>query len=111
MRVAIYTCGDAYCGRLVWLADAQEQDAPPLDRNNPDLSLRSRPLLGLEILAGLRYRGEGTWDGGRMYAPQRGRTVDVSFTHVNDLTLKVRASKFIFRKTILWTRVPSGYVQ
>lgn len=36
--------------------------------------MRSRPLLGVEIVRGLRQTGEGLWSGGKPYNPDDGRT-------------------------------------
>ncbi len=74
-RVAIYRCGNMYCGKIVWLKNplytqADDVDAsllgkPKIDINNPMKSLRKAPLIDLDILKGFRYSGDGEWEGGR----------------------------------------------
>jgi uncharacterized protein (DUF2147 family) len=63
------------CGRIVWLWQPNdEQGRPRLDRNNPERTARARPLLGLEIVRGLRAAAPGVWDDGAIYNPDDGRT-------------------------------------
>ncbi len=105
MYVRIEPCEEAaYCGRIVALDDSSAH-APRRDVNNPDEALRNRPLKGLRILTGLTYDKEDrTWSGGKMYAPQRGRHVNVEFRMPRPDALPVTPSKFIFRKKMVWTR-------
>jgi Delta7-sterol 5-desaturase len=52
------------CGTIRWLWDAvDEKGQPRLDSQNADASLRSRPLIGLAILSGLKARQGGGWEG------------------------------------------------
>src|SRR5437870_10930939 len=52
--VEIALCGDALCGRVVWLHSPLDEDGCELrDKNNPDPALRNRPVVGLQILGGL----------------------------------------------------------
>ncbi len=62
------------CGAVRWLWDAvDEKGRPRLDTQNPDTSLRTRPLLGLSILSGLAPAPGGGW-AGRIYNPEDGQT-------------------------------------
>lgn len=71
-RVEIYKCCDNYCGKIVELkfpyysADDTGGMAgqPKVDRINPDASLRTRPLFGLNMLEGFGYTGGNVWKGG-----------------------------------------------
>jgi uncharacterized protein (DUF2147 family) len=62
------------CGRIVWLWAPAPEGRPRLDRQNPDPALRSRPLIGIELVGGLRETAPGVWTGGRLYNPDDGRT-------------------------------------
>lgn len=62
------------CGRMVWLWSPAPEGRPRLDRQNPALTLRSRQLVGIEIVTGLRETAPGIWTGGRLYNPDDGRT-------------------------------------
>ena len=48
-NVEIYQSGDKLFGKIIWLKRGEGQ----LDVHNPDKSLRSRKLLGVNILTGL----------------------------------------------------------
>jgi uncharacterized protein (DUF2147 family) len=78
-KIQIGPCGDALCGRIVWMA-APDDDAgqPKLDANNPEPSLRSQPLLGLTILSDLRPSASkrNQWEG-MIYNPEDGKTYAV----------------------------------
>lgn len=62
------------CGRIVWLWAASPGGRGRLDQRNPDAALRGRPLVGVEIVSGLRQTSPGVWTGGRLYNPDDGRT-------------------------------------
>ncbi len=62
------------CGRIVWLWASTPEGRSRVDRRNPDPALRSRPLVGVEIVGGLRETSPGVWTGGRLYNPDDGRT-------------------------------------
>lgn len=62
------------CGRMIWLWAPAPEGRPRLDRQNPDPMLRSRQLVGIEIVGGLRETAPGIWTGGRLYNPDDGRT-------------------------------------
>jgi uncharacterized protein (DUF2147 family) len=47
---------------------------PQRDGRNPDPSLRDRPVVGVEILRGLKPSGEGRWSEGSIYDPDDGKT-------------------------------------
>lgn len=62
------------CGRMIWLWAPAPEGGPRLDRQNPDPALRSRQLVGIEIVSGLRETAPGVWTSGRLYNPDDGRT-------------------------------------
>ena len=108
MHICITPCeGNAYCGRIVKLDEAPERGQPLRDTNNPNATLRDRPLKGLRVLTDLTYDGDARWAGGSMYAPQRGKHVNIEFQMLHPDTLRARVSKFIFSKTMHWTREES----
>ena len=94
-----------YYGKIEWLKeDPQEKDS-----NNPDLSLRDRPLMGLIILHGFSYnKNKNQWDGGTIYDPKNGKTYDCFMWFEGDkqkIQIKgyVLGMKFIGRTTT-WKR-------
>lgn len=62
------------CGRIVWLRRQTSGGRPGADGRNPNPGLRARPLMGVEIVTGLRETAPGVWTGGRLYNPEEGRT-------------------------------------
>jgi uncharacterized protein (DUF2147 family) len=61
-RVRIEPCGEAVCGRIVWLWD----EAP---KGIADKS----PLIGRVVIDGMRSADGVRWAGGRLYNPEDGR--------------------------------------
>lgn len=105
--VEVYQEGDVYNGRIVWLAESvDENGAPYKDVLNPDKSLRSRELMGLNMLSGLSYNGK-EYTGGKIYDPGNGKTYNCSMK-VEGRVLKVRGSldkRGIMGRTMDWFRV------
>ena len=105
--VEVYKSGDAYNGKIVWLEKPTEADgSPAVDDNNPDKALRSRKLIGLNMLSGLKKNG-GEYTGGTIYDPGNGKTYNCSMKVEGDI-LKVRGSldkKGLLGRTMDWFRV------
>ena len=76
-----------------------------LDKNNPDSSLKNKPLLGKVILKDLKYNG-GQWDNGKIYDPDNGKTYSCKLWLDDPNTLKIRGFiGFAFLgRTAVWTR-------
>ena len=89
--VEVYKSGDVYNGKIVWLKNPTEADGTPaVDNLNPDPKLRSRQLIGLNMLSGLKKNG-GEYTGGTIYDPGNGKTYNCSMKVEGDV-LKVRGS-------------------
>jgi uncharacterized protein (DUF2147 family) len=105
--VEVYKSGDAYNGKIVWLEKPTEADgSPAVDDNNPDKALRSRKLIGLNMLSGLKKNG-GEYSGGKIYDPGNGKTYNCSMKVEGDV-LKVRGSldkRGLVGRTMDWFRV------
>ena len=72
--VEVYKVGDDYNGKIVWLKNPTEADGTPaIDDKNPDKKLRSRKLIGLNMLSGLKKSKKG-YSGGTIYDPGNGKT-------------------------------------
>ena len=105
--VEVYKSGDVYNGKIVWLKNPTEADGTPaVDDLNPDPKLRTRQILGLNMLSGLKKNGnEDT--GGKIYDPGNGKTYNCSMKVEGDV-LKVRGSldkKGLIGRTMDWFRV------
>ena len=104
-HVEIRLCGDEYCGRLVWLREPNNEDGSvKLDENNKDEALRSRTIVGIELLTGFAAGGDGPWKGGRIYNPENGKTYRSNLRLKDAGTLRVSGCVFIFCETQIWTR-------
>ena len=105
--VEVYQQGDAFNGRIVWLENPTEDDGTPAkDGNNPDPKLRSRELIGLNMLSGLKKNG-GEYSCGSIYDPGNGKTYNCSMKVEGDV-LKVRGSldkRGLLGRTMDWFRV------
>lgn len=105
--VEVYSQGDVYNGKIVWLAQPTEADgSPAVDEKNPDSKLRSRRLIGLNMLSGLKKSGN-EYSGGTIYDPGNGKTYNCSMRVEGDV-LKVRGSldkRGLLGRTMDWFRV------
>jgi uncharacterized protein (DUF2147 family) len=102
-RIEVFRCGELTCGKIVGLNDPDAGGKPKLDANNPDKRLRSRPIIGLQVLTGFKYAGDDTWTGGSVYSPERGKTYSATLTLVED-RLDVKVSVWPVHKTVEWIR-------
>ena len=105
--VEVYKSGEAYNGKIVWLEEPNDPSGKPAsDTNNPDKALRSRKLIGLNMLSGLKKNG-GEYTGGSIYDPGNGKTYNCSMKVDGDV-LHVRGSldkKGLLGRTMDWFRV------
>jgi len=82
---------------------------PEKDTENPDVKLRSRSRVGIQILSGLKYNAaDKEWQGGTIYDPKNGKTYDCFAWFDGDpnvLSIKgyVVGIKWLGRSTT-WTR-------
>ena len=101
------TCGETLCARLV---HHEYEDYAQTDVNNPDPSLRARPLHGLAIINGLRAVKSGLWRGGAFYDPRTGKTYSSKLKVLDANRVKISgciAPRLC--KGYVWTRVaPDG---
>ncbi len=103
--VEVYHCGDAYCGKIVWLKEPFKDGKEKVDDKNPDKSLRSRKIVGLEILKGLQYKGPNKWGGGKIYDPEKGKTYKCkAWMEGEDLKFRGFIGFSLLGRTTTWTR-------
>jgi len=98
---------DGLVGYIDGSPNTQEGDPIRRDENNPDLTLRGRPLKSLAVLTGFEYDGENRWVNGIIYDPNSGNTYKATVTLADNDTLKVRGyvGFSLFGRTETWTRV------
>ena len=98
--IEIAPCGNNMCGRITKMMIPVE--GPPFDRNNPNPTMRNRPLLGLPILLALADGGK-QWEG-KIYDPKGGKTYKSKVYRNADGTLTVKGCiSFLPCRTFTWT--------
>ena len=106
--VTISTDGKVFYGTTTWMKEPRDSKGNlKLDKLNPDEKLRTKQRLGLKIMDGFVYKGEDTWDEGRIYKPTNGKTYGGTATLVNENTLDLKGyllSLPFIGKTSTWTR-------
>lgn len=76
-KMKIYKSGDEYRGKLLWGKDIVEKDGKTSkkDIKNPNPKLRSRNIVGITFLTGLKYNGE-RYEGAKIYSSENGKMYD-----------------------------------
>ncbi|MDO8354509.1 MAG: DUF2147 domain-containing protein, partial [Aestuariivirga sp.] len=104
VTVRIAPCGPSLCGAIVGLAKPLDKKGrPKVDKKNPNTSLRTRPLMGLTILANMKSAGENTWRG-TIYNADDGKTYS-SYMKLSGSNMKVKGCFGPFCKTMLFVRL------
>lgn len=91
--VEIKTCGKALCGHVVWVKDQNDKKG-----------------CGKQIIGDAQAVGDGVFDGGWIYSPEKKKNFDVELTPLSNGTLRVVGymGTKLFSKTMIWTRAPAG---
>jgi uncharacterized protein (DUF2147 family) len=81
-----------YIGTIVYMIpEKYENGQPPKDDKNPDESLQSRSLIGLQILENFDYdANKKEWKNGKIYDPKSGNTYDCYGWLESDDLLKLK---------------------
>jgi uncharacterized protein (DUF2147 family) len=107
-RIRVADCGGALCGTIVWLKEPNDPDTgkPKTDKNNSDASKRSRPLIGVQIVLGMKPAGADKWSG-QVYNAEDGKTYsgNLTFSGGNSLQLQGCALGGLVCKGQTWTKV------
>ena len=104
VTVRIAPCGPSLCGAIVGLAKPLDKKGrPKVDKENPNKSLRSRPLMGLPILANMKPAGDNRWRG-TIYNADDGRTYS-SYMKLSGNNMKVKGCVGPFCKTMVFVRL------
>jgi uncharacterized protein (DUF2147 family) len=100
-------CGGALCGTIVALKEPNDPQTgqPKLDKNNGDAGKRGRPIIGVQIVIGLKPDGANKWSG-QVYNPEDGKTYTGGITLPNATTIKVQGCILggVICKTNTWTK-------
>lgn len=109
-KIQIYLAKDGnYYGKIVFLDEPNDKDTgkPKLDKENPDESKRSTPIMGLLILKGYKINPENKneYIDGKIYDPKNGKTYCGKITFKgNSLDLRgYLCSASFLGRTATWT--------
>lgn len=106
-QIEIYKKGDKYFGKLAWIKEPNDSKGKPkLDIKNPTSSLRSRPLLGLEILKNFVF-DDDHWTDGTIYDPKTGKTYscNMSIKANGQLNMRGYIGVSLIGRSETWKRV------
>lgn len=107
-KIEIVKEGDGFAGKLVWLKEPlNDEGKAKTDVHNPSDELKSRPVIGLEILKNFKHTGEGEYTDGTVYDPKSGKTYNCKMTLKSKDKLEIRGFMGIslIGKSETWTRV------
>jgi len=109
LAVEVYRAGDQFKARIVWFRD---DPSLPMDewrdKNNPNPALRSRRILGMDVLSDLKYdSGDNSWEDGMVYDAKHGKDWNASAYIDEHGLLRVRGYWHfkIFGRTMTFKRV------
>ena len=109
-KIEVKKVDGKYIGTIVYMIpEKYENGQPPKDKENPDPALRSRSIVGLQILSSLKYNSDDQeWQGGRIYDPKSGKTYDC-YGWFNDDPNKLYLKGYVvgirwLGKSTEWTR-------
>ncbi|MFL1895174.1 DUF2147 domain-containing protein [Aquimarina sp. 2-A2] len=109
--IHIYRNEDVFSGKILKRAEHPISNLNGLDNKNPDIGLRDRQLIGIDILENLTY-DEGVLSGGTIYNADSGHSYAVKlWIYPEDMNIcYIRAYKGFLFKTFEATRVDTGHV-
>jgi len=110
-QVQIYKDANGkYYGKIVWLKEPNNKDGKPkVDDKNPEAKLKTRPVMGLEMLKGFSFdKSDEEWNNGTIYNPSSGKTYNCYINFESATKVKIRgfigASWMGLGKTVYWTK-------
>lgn len=108
-HVDIYKKNEKFYGKIVWLKNPKDEKGnTKTDLRNPDESLRTKPMLGLEILKDFVY-DDGKWTDGKIYDPKSGKTYSCNISQKpnGDLNIRGYIGISMIGRTEVWKKVKS----
>ncbi|TCC91959.1 DUF2147 domain-containing protein [Pedobacter frigiditerrae] len=106
-QIEIFKKGEKYFGKLVWIKDPNDENGKPrTDVKNPNTSLRTKPILGLEIVKDFVYE-DNEWTEGKVYDPKTGKSYsgNMSLEGVNKLKMRGYIGISLIGRTEVWKKV------
>jgi len=111
VRMEFFKDGDQYKAKLLWGNKVVEADGKTSkkDTKNPDQNLRSRDILGIVSLTGLKWDGKEEYADGKIYDPPSGKTYTCkAWLEKDKLHLRGYLGFSLLGKTVVWHRYTSN---
>lgn len=109
--IEIYKADDFYNGKIIWMLEKEKDGSLLKDKENPVDSLQNRTVVGLEVMRNYKYGEDGVWNGGTFYAAKKGKTLEPDFILVDENTLDIEVSFFLFSKIIRLSRLDKKHLE
>ena len=109
--IEIYKVDNFYNGKIIWMLEKEKDRSLLKDKENPVDSLKNRPVVGIEVMRNYKYDEDGVWNGGTFYAAKKGKTLEPDFVRIDENTLDIEVSFFLFSKTIRLTRIDKKHLE
>ena len=91
LQIEMFEDDRLFAGRMIYFrCSSDDIMRTSRDIENPNRNLRSRKLLGLNLVTKLRYKGDGVWDDGKIYDPNSGNTFEARIQMTGPNTAIVR---------------------
>ena len=107
LQLQVYKKENQYRAKVIFHSGKTEGEVWR-DEKNPDPALRSRTLLGKDLLTQMRYDPDNNdWEDGIIYDPSSGKSFEAIVKLVNPNTLKIKGYWLIktFSKTKIFKRM------
>ena len=98
LTINVYKQEQSYKAKIVSFTDHHNTTPSEqrTDEKNPDAALRTRKMIGMDVLTGLRYDADAAeWTDGEIYDAGSGKTYSATLELSSDGILSVRAYKGI----------------
>jgi uncharacterized protein (DUF2147 family) len=106
-QVHIAKCAQDLCGTIVALKDPIDPATgkPQTDTENEDPTKRTRAVMGLQVVTGMKPDGANRWSG-QFYSPEDGKTVsgNLILKDANTLTVQGCIMGGLLCRSETWTR-------
>jgi len=104
--IEIYEHESLYYGKIVSLKKPNDEKGKPLkDYFNPVKELRTRSLIGIDLVLGLQFDGEEKWHKGRIYLPSQCLVLECEIKYIDKDRINLVIPLGMFSsETEIWRR-------
>ena len=106
-KIQLFKRGERYFGKIIWLKEPNDNTGHPrTDKENPNVQLSKRPLIGLEILQNFIF-DDDEWSDGKIYDPKSGKTYScvMNMKGADKLNVRGYIGISLMGRTEVWNRV------